>query len=134
MTIGLMRHAITSRVMNLYLGDDMAKGALVARLRAAGHQVIVPADVSLSGAWDPRHLLHAIQHVLALVSRNHDDFKDLHLLIRQAPAGMPASWPFAPTMILIETCKDGDIARALRNLETAGVPIANEFHILNHWR
>jgi hypothetical protein len=30
--------------------------------------------------------------------------------------------------------KDGDIARALRNLERAGVPIANEFHILNHWR
>jgi hypothetical protein len=30
--------------------------------------------------------------------------------------------------------KDGDVARALRNLETAGVPIANELHILNHWR
>jgi hypothetical protein len=89
MTVGLMRHAITSRVMNLYLDDDMAKGALVARLRAAGHQVVVPADVTLSGAWDPRHLLHAVEHLLALVSRNHDDFKDLHLLI-QASAGRHA--------------------------------------------
>jgi hypothetical protein len=30
--------------------------------------------------------------------------------------------------------KDRDIIRALRNLEGAGVPIANEFHVLNHWR
>jgi hypothetical protein len=27
--------------MNLYLDDDMAKGALLARLRKAGHQVVV---------------------------------------------------------------------------------------------
>jgi hypothetical protein len=30
--------------------------------------------------------------------------------------------------------KDADIARAIDNLEQAGVPVANEFHILNHWR
>jgi len=82
-----MRHAITSRVMNLYLDDDMAKGALVARLRAAGHQVVVPADVTLAGAWDPRHLLHAVEYVLALVSRNHDDLEGL------APSDPGERWP-----------------------------------------
>ena len=35
-----MRHAITSQVMNLYFDDDIAKRALVTRLRAAGHQVV----------------------------------------------------------------------------------------------
>jgi len=30
--------------------------------------------------------------------------------------------------------KDHDIARAIAKLESASVPIANEFHILNHWR
>ena len=30
--------------MNLYLDDDSAKAALVARLRKAGHQVAVPTD------------------------------------------------------------------------------------------
>jgi len=30
--------------------------------------------------------------------------------------------------------KDRDVVRAIANLEGAGVPIANEFHILNHWR
>ena len=26
------------------------------------------------------------------------------------------------------------LSRAIRNLEAAGVPIRDEFHILNHWR
>jgi hypothetical protein len=30
--------------------------------------------------------------------------------------------------------KDRDIVRAIANLEAAGVQIANEFHVLNHWR
>jgi hypothetical protein len=46
--------------MNLYLDDDSAKAALVARLRKSGHQVVAPADALLSGAADPRHLLHAV--------------------------------------------------------------------------
>jgi hypothetical protein len=29
---------------------------------------------------------------------------------------------------------DRDIVRAIAKLEGAGVPVANEFHILNHWR
>jgi hypothetical protein len=96
--------------------------------------VVVPADVNLLGAWDPGHLLHAVQHNLVLVSKNHDDFKELHLLV-QATSGRH------PGMAIIRAdndprrdMKDTDIARAINNLEQAGVPIANEFHILNHWR
>jgi hypothetical protein len=36
--------------MNLYLDDDTAKGSLVARLRRAGHQVVVPGIAGLAGA------------------------------------------------------------------------------------
>lgn len=120
--------------MNLYLDDDAAKKQLIARLRKAGHTVVQPADVSLSGAWDPRHLLHAIQHGLPLLTRNHDDFRDLHLLV-QAAGGRHAG------ILVVRSdndpsrdMKDGDIVRALQNLEQSGVPLANEFHILNHWR
>jgi hypothetical protein len=120
--------------MNLYLDDDMAKGSLVAPLRRAGHLVVVPADVTLSGAWDPRHLLHAVQYSLVLVSKNHDDFKDLHLLV-QATNGQHAG------IVVVRAdndpqrdMKDADITRAVHNLDQAGVPIRNEFHILNHWR
>ena len=30
--------------------------------------------------------------------------------------------------------KDRDIARAIASLVGVGVPVANEFQILNHWR
>ncbi len=78
--------------MNLYLDDDMAMRSLVARLRRAGHRVVVPNDAALSGVWDPLHLLHAIRHQLVLVSKNHDDFRDLHLLV-QAASGRICSAP-----------------------------------------
>jgi hypothetical protein len=121
-------------MMNLYLDDDMAKGALVARLRKAGHLVVVPADVNLSGAWDPSHLLYAVQHSLVLVSKNHADFKELRLPV-QATNGQHSG------IVIVRAdndprrdMKDADIVRAVHNLEQAGVPPTNEFHILNHWR
>jgi predicted nuclease of predicted toxin-antitoxin system len=120
--------------MNLYLDDDSAKGALVARLRKAGHQVVVPADVLLSGAADPRHLLHAVRYDLAVLTKNHDDFEDLHLLV-QATHGrhtgiLAIRFDNDPTRDM----KDAEIVRAMRNLEHSAAPISNEFHILNHWR
>ena len=66
--------------MNLYLDDDSAKASLAALLRKAGHQVVIPADAAIAGVSDPRHLIHAIQHGFVLVTRNHDDFEDLHVL------------------------------------------------------
>lgn len=60
--------------MNLYLDDDMAKRSLVARLRRAGHRIVLPNDAGLSGGWDPLHMLHAVLQRLVLVSKNHDDF------------------------------------------------------------
>jgi hypothetical protein len=95
--------------------------------------VVEPADAALSGAWDPRHLLHAVQHDLLLLTKNHDDYRDLHQLV-QATSGLHSG------ILVVRSdndpnrdMKDGDIVRALQNLEQSGVPLANEFHILNHW-
>jgi predicted nuclease of predicted toxin-antitoxin system len=120
--------------MNLYLDDDSAKAALVARLRKAGHLAVVPADAGLAGASDQRHLLHAVENALVLLTRNHDDFQDLHLLI-QATHGqhtgiLAIRFDNDPTRDM----QDADIVRAIRNLEQSGAPVANEFHILNHWQ
>jgi hypothetical protein len=41
--------------MNLYLDDNINKGALAGRLRKAGHSVVVPASAGLTGASDSRH-------------------------------------------------------------------------------
>jgi predicted nuclease of predicted toxin-antitoxin system len=120
--------------MNLYLDDDSAKAALVRLLNKAGHQVAIPVDAGLYGASDPRHLMYTVQNNRVLLTRNHDDFDDLHWLL-QAAGGKHAG------LLVVRSdndpgrdMKDRDIGRAIANLERAGVPVANEFHILNHWR
>ncbi len=68
--------------MKLYLDDDSAKAALAARLVSYGHQVTQPAHVGMSGVSDPRHLLYAVRGDLVLLTKNHDDFEDLHILVQ----------------------------------------------------
>jgi len=120
--------------MNLYLDDDTAKAALAARLQKAGHLVVVPGDASLGGAADARHLLYAVRHGLVLLTRNHDDYEDLHLLIdatKGCHTGILAiRFDNDPTRDM----KDAEIVRAIQNLEQSGALVANEFQILNHWR
>jgi predicted nuclease of predicted toxin-antitoxin system len=120
--------------MNLYLDDNINKGRLADRLRRAGHQVVQPAAVGLSGAKDSRHFLHAIEQQLILVTRDHEDFFVLHRVIRAAHGQHPGIFAVRADNDPRRDMKDADIARAIHNLEQAGVPIANEFHILNHWR
>ena len=120
--------------MNIYLDDDSAKGALVARLKKDGHQIVVPTDVSLSGAADPRHLLRAVENGLVLLTRNHDDFQDLHRLIQATHGLHTGILTIRSDNDPTRDMKDSDIARAIRNLEQSGAPTANEFHILNHWQ
>ena len=47
-------------------------------LVAAGHTVVVPADVGLRGARDPFHFQHAAAHRLVLITKNPIDFELLH--------------------------------------------------------
>jgi predicted nuclease of predicted toxin-antitoxin system len=120
--------------MNLYLDDNSAKASLVNLLRRAGHQIALPTALGLSGSSDPRHLASCAAQGQVLLTRDHDDFLDLHDLV-QATHGRHAG-------ILIvradndpaRDMKDRDIVRALANLVAAQIPIENEFHILSHWR
>jgi hypothetical protein len=72
--------------MNLHLDDDTADRRLVALLRNAGYMVVVPANVQLSGASDARHFMHAMQHALLLMTKNHNDFWTDTKLSRQTRA------------------------------------------------
>lgn len=120
--------------MNLYLDEDTADRRLVARLSNAGHRVVTPTDVQLSGASDARHLIYTIQHSLVLITRNHDDFFDLHEVVLTAQ-GMHSG------ILIIRLDNDPtrdmtlrQIVTAIANLESAGIPLANQAYILNHWR
>src|SRR6516165_6529824 len=68
--------------MKLYLDDNSVKITLANLPRRAGHQVTVPADLGLAGASDPRHLAACGGHGLVLLTRDHDDFLDLHDLVQ----------------------------------------------------
>ena len=120
--------------MNLYLDDDSAKASLVKLLKKVGHQVAIPADAGLSGVSDPRHLMHTVQNNWVLLTKNHDDFEDLHLLLKAAGGKHAGVLVVRLDNDPSRDMKDQDIFRSIGNLEGAGVPVANEFHILNHWR
>jgi predicted nuclease of predicted toxin-antitoxin system len=120
--------------MNLYLDDNINKGRLADRLRKAGHQVVLPATVGLAGTTDTRHFLHALEHNLALITKDHDDFFVLHRIVRAAQGHHAGILAVRADNDPRRDMKDADVVRAIRNLEQSGAPIANEFNVLNHWR
>jgi predicted nuclease of predicted toxin-antitoxin system len=120
--------------MNIYVDDNMNKPVLVAMLRRAGHQVIVPPDVGAQGASDARHFIHAITNASVVLTMDHDDFEDLHLVVRASRGQHPGILIVRSDNDASRDMKDHEIVRAIRNLEQAGVPIADDMHVLNHWR
>ena len=121
--------------MRLYVDDDSVDAGLIRLLRRDGHDVQVPVDVGLGGSSDQVHLAHAIRDLRAILTRNHRDFDGLHDLVVLAANGHHAG-------ILVvrydnnprNNMSSGDIARAVRNLETSGVASADSYHELNHWQ
>ena len=71
---------------------------------------------------------------LVLLTKNHDDFEDLHLLVQATSAQHLFLLVVRLDNDPNRDMKDRGIVRAIVNLEQAGVPVANGFHILNHWR
>ncbi len=120
--------------MMLYLDDDSIDPVLIRALRRAGHDVRTPAEAGLSGAKDQVHFRQAIREDRLLLSRNYDDFEKLHDLIHEAKG--------RHTGVLIvrhddpkgRFMKPHEVVRALRKLENAGAPVADEYTILNHWQ
>jgi hypothetical protein len=120
--------------MRLYLDDNSANPVLVKLLQKSHHDVEVPRDAGLSGEADPVHLRHAIIATRVMLTRNYDDFLDLHDLILAAQGHHPGILVVREDNDPRRDMKPGDIVRALANLEAAGVPIADSYLILNHWR
>ena len=119
--------------MLLYLDDDSIHRVVVALLRKAGHDVVLPADVGLSGADDAVHLTHAVRVGRPLLSYNHDDFEHLHILIETASGHHPG---------IVVIRRDNDkrdlkpraIVAALGKLIASGDRITDHLTILNQYR
>jgi hypothetical protein len=120
--------------MKVYIDDNPIDPHLAALLRRAGHTVVLPADVALSGASDPRHLLHALQQGLVMLSANYIHFEDLHDLIVGSGGSHSGVLLVRFDNDQKRDMKPADIVRAIAKLEASGVVIPNELHVLNHWR
>jgi predicted nuclease of predicted toxin-antitoxin system len=120
--------------MKVLLDENLSDPRLAARLRASGHDPILAPDVGLLSATDARLLIFAIGQGFPVLTRDSDDFADLHDLVIAA-AGHHAG-------ILIvrfdndprHTLTDRGIATAISKLESSAVPIRDQIHVLNQRR
>jgi hypothetical protein len=116
--------------LQIYLDDCANAGTLVSLLRAAGHQVTIPADVGTSSSDDAIHWRYARENHLTLMTKNPRDFKVLHAQSRDHSGILAIYQDNDPERDMSYP----EIVRAIANIENAGIPISGEFHILNAWR
>jgi predicted nuclease of predicted toxin-antitoxin system len=120
--------------MRVYLDEDLASGLLVSLLVKAGHDVAAPASAGLLGRSDAVQLTYAMADNRVCLSRNYEDFEELHLLLQQ---GQDRHLGIIVVRRENDPTRDmtpKGIVAAIRKLEAAGVPIANEYIVLNQWR
>src|SRR5262249_41339687 len=119
--------------MNIYLDDCLDDNELVQRLRQAGHTVASPPEANTIGITDRAHLEYAAQHHYILLTKNCDDFQELHRQWQCTGHTHSGIWLVYQDNNANKDMSLTDIVRAIGQLTIAGLPIANELHILNHW-
>jgi hypothetical protein len=118
----------------LYLDDCSDADQLVALAANAGFQVHTPRSENTQGWDDDKHLEFAAQRGFAVLTYNVKDFKLLHE--EWQAAGRRHS---GILVVYLENNRVKDMSRsqmvgAILKLVAAGLPLENEFHVLNHWR
>lgn len=120
--------------MRIYLDDNFTDRALGGALRKAGHTVVQPADHGLSGASDTRHLECAIREGLTLLTKDRVDFGDLHQLLKAARGAHHGIIVVRYENNTVRDMRTNHVVLALGKLESAGLPLASEWIVLNQWR
>lgn len=116
--------------LRLYLDDCTSSKLLTVKLRAAGHDVLTPMEAGTSGLPDAEHFQRAISEGRILMTHNCSDFEELHSAVATHP-GIVAIYQDNDRS---RDMSYDDIVRALKNVADSGVPLSNEFHVLNAWR
>ena len=116
--------------LRLYLDDCSNSRELTAKLREAGHDVLIPIDAGTRGACDRVHIGRAIAERRLMLTHNCRDFEHLHRELIRHPG-------------IVGIYRDNDASRdmsydeivaAVQRLEESGMPLENAFHVLNVWR
>jgi hypothetical protein len=120
--------------VKLYLDDDSCSSVLVALLHKAGHDVLIPANIGMTGSHDAEHLLRSLHEGRVFLSRNVNDFDPIHKLVIGC-SGVHFG------ILLVRQDNDPrkkltykGIVSALANVERAYPDLSNELITLNDWR
>lgn len=70
--------------MRFLIDENTSSQRLASRLRAQGHDPLLAGDAGLLSLAAPRLLIWAIGQGLPVLTRDADDFQDLHDLIMAA--------------------------------------------------
>ena len=120
--------------MKIYLDDNLADRTIAALLTKAGHTVVRPSHVALTGATDPRHLEHAIRQGLVSLTGDRRDYRELHDLILTAGGAHPGILLVRYDNDPTRDMKPKHIVAAVGKLERSGMAVACQIVILNQWR
>jgi predicted nuclease of predicted toxin-antitoxin system len=120
--------------MNIYLDDNISDRKVAGALRKAGHTVVRPADFGLSGRSDVRHLEYAIRASLVVLTKDSDDFRDLHQLVETSSGAHPGILLVHEDNNPKRDMKAKDIVRAIAKLERSELSLTTPLLVLNHWR
>jgi predicted nuclease of predicted toxin-antitoxin system len=120
--------------MRILIDENMSAPRLAFRLQAAGHDVVMAGDVGLASARDPRVLTWAAGQDRVVLTQDHDDFTDLHELILACGGHHPGILTVRFDNDPHHNLTERGIVTAVGKLESSGVPIPDQVHVLNHWR
>lgn len=115
--------------LRLLIDEDSQAKLLIRLLRNAGHNILTVSEASLDGMDDATVLDYSRKENRVLLTHNCKDFNRLHQFNSIHPGILAVyrgdnstkNMPFKA------------IVKAISNLETASIPLSNQFINLNHW-
>lgn len=116
--------------LRLLVDADSQDKALISALRADGHDVVSVNDVGLRTADDQTIFLFARTDRRMVLTRNADDFEALHYKY----AGHSGILTVYRGRDRHKDMTVADIARAISNIESAGIALDGQFLGLNGWQ
>jgi predicted nuclease of predicted toxin-antitoxin system len=115
--------------LRLLIDEDSQAKYLVNLLRNAGHDVITVNEADLMGKSDSIVLKYAISHGRILLTRNCEDFLNLHTVNPNHP-GILAVYQNSEASKFMSYLS---IVKSISNLEALNYMITNQFIPLNQW-
>ncbi len=114
----------------IYLVDCAYAKELVRLLEAVGHQVTTPRQAGTMCREDEAHFRYAADNSLVLLTKNPDDFLELHKNDSNHTGILVIYQDNDPDRDM----DHAEIVRAIANLEQASVGFTGSCHVLNAWR